>query len=242
MAAISNNKISAPLKHEGLKNQFSDKIEKLILECSSNNMESRIAASHCQMELICPALSLSDEINEFGRPFVFSSNGTTSFGEMPAESGLKAVPIKLSLGENAVDDNGQNHGYGILHIKSGHGDQIRAFSFNSIVEFVEIVAKKYDTIKEGHVICNNQTYLLEISGQRNMTLFIQLSRDGSYWNINSAGIFKKKYSRRKSKVFTRPALEPGTNTDSSGVDRGQSKGVTTASRNSPQTSAGKGNI
>lgn len=69
---------------------------------------------------------------------------------------------------------------------------------------------------------------------------IQLSRDGSYWNVNSAGIFKKKYSRRKPEVFTRPALEPDTNTDTSGVDSGQAKGVTTPAGNSPQTSTGEG--
>ena len=40
-------------------------------------------------------------------------------------------------------------------------------------------------------------------------------------------------------VFTRPALEPDTNTDTSGVDSGQSDGVTTPAGNSPQTSAGK---
>jgi hypothetical protein len=62
--------------------------------------------------------------------------------------------------------------------------------------------------------------LLEISDEHNNTLFIQLSRDGKYWNVNSAGIFKKKYSRRKQEVYTRPALEPGTNTDSRGVNSG----------------------
>ena len=43
----------------------------------------------------------------------------------------------------------------------------------------------------------------------------------------------------KPKVFTRPALEPDTNTDTSGVDSGQSDGVTTPAGNSPQTSASK---
>ena len=54
------------------------------------------------------------------------------------------------------------------------------------------------------------------------------------------GHFQKKYSRRKPEVFTRPALEPDTNTDTSGVDSGQAKGVTTPAGNSPQTSTGKG--
>ena len=183
---------------------------------------------------------LSEEVNEFDKPFVISSNGTTIFGEVGADSGLTAAPIKLSVGENVKDDNGANHGYGLLHIEAGHGDQIRAAGFSSVEEFVETVARNYDTIREGSIIADNQTYLLEVSDEHNNTLFIQLSRDGSYWNVNSAGIFKKKYSRRKPEVFTRPALEPDTNTDTSGVDSGQANGVTTPAGNSPQTSESKG--
>ncbi len=180
--------------------------------------------------------SLSQEVNEFDKPFILSSDGTTTFGEIGAESGLSAAPIKLSLGENVKDENGANHGYGWLHIEAGHGDQIRAAGFSSVDEFVETVARHYDTIREGSIIADNQTYLLEVSDEHNNTLFIQLSKDGSYWNVNSAGIFKKKYSRRKPEVFTRPALEPDTNTDTSGVDSGQTNGVTTPAGNSPQTS------
>lgn len=183
---------------------------------------------------------LSEEVNEFDKPFVISSNGTTIFGEVSADSGLTAAPIKLSVGENVKDDNGANHGYGLLHIEAGHGDQIRAAGFSSVEEFVETVARNYDTIREGSIIADNQTYLLEVSDEHNNTLFIQLSRDGSYWNVNSAGIFKKKYSRRKPEVFTRPALETDTNTDTSGVDSGQANGVTTPAGNSPQTSESKG--
>lgn len=43
-----------------------------------------------------------------------------------------------------------------------------------------------------------------------------------------------------SEVFTRPALEPDTNTDTSGVDSGRSEGVTTPAGNSPRTSEDKG--
>ena len=146
---------------------------------------------------------------------------------------------KLSVGENVKDDNGANHGYGLLHIEAGHGEQIRAAGFASVEEFVEAVARNYDTFREGGIIAGNQTYLLEISYEHNNTLFIQLSRDGSYWNVNSAGIFKMKYSRRKQEVFTRPAVEPDTNTDTSGVDSGQANGVTTPAGNSPQTSESK---
>ena len=183
---------------------------------------------------------LSSEVNEFDKPFILASNGTTIFGEVSKDSGLTEAPIKLSLGENRFNEEGGNHGYGLLHIEAGHGEQIRAAGFNSVEEFVETVAKNYGTIREGGIVANNQTYLLEISDEHINTLFIQLSRDGKYWNVNSAGIFKKKYSRRKQEVYTRPALEPGTNTDSRGVDSGLSDGVTAPAGNSPETSASKG--
>ena len=185
------------------------------------------------------SISSQQELDENGHPFVISSNGTTTFGEITENSGLQPAPIKLSEGENTTDTRGENHGYGLVHIEAGHGKQIRNAGFASIEEFVESVAHNYDTIREGGVIANNQTYLLEISDEHNNTLFIQLSKDGSYWNVNSAGISRKKYSRRKPEVFTRPALESENSTDFGVVNSGQSNGATTPAGNSPSTSTHK---
>lgn len=185
--------------------------------------------------------SLSDELNEFAIPFVISSNGTTDFGEVDKESGLQALPIRLNLGENTVDENGKNHGYGLLHIEAGHGQQIRNAGYSSVEDFVEKVARNYKNIRLGSSVANNQTYLLELVDDHSNSLFVQLSRDGSYWNVNSAGIFKEKYSRRRPIVYTRPALEPGTDTDSSEVNHGHTMGATVTSRNSSKTSIGKDN-
>ena len=49
---------------------------------------------------------LSSEVNEFDKPFVLASNGTTTFGEVSKDSGLTEAPIKLSLGENRFDEEG----------------------------------------------------------------------------------------------------------------------------------------
>ena len=184
---------------------------------------------------------LSEEVNEFGRPFVKSSDGTTTFGHIDPESGLAALPIKLSLGENYKDANGDDHGYGYLHIDAGHRKEILQNGFASVEDFVEAVAKNYTEIKEGAKIGENQTYLLEVSDEHNNTLFIQLSRDGKYWNVNSAGIFKKKYSRRKPKVYSKPAVGSGKDTDTTEVNSGQSKGATAPAGNSSETSDGKDN-
>lgn len=203
---------------------------------SEDKDNSKIAEGQESLPADAP---LSNEMNEFGVPFIESSDGTTVFGVLTDDSGLSPAPIKLSLGENATDKNGTNHGYGLLHIEAGHGDQIRAAGYDSIEKFVEDVARNFDTIREGGIVANNQTYLLELSDEHNNTLFIQLSRDGSYWNINSAGIFKKKYSRRKPEVFTRPALKTETDTDSGRVDSSRFNGATAPAGNSHQTSEGK---
>lgn len=184
---------------------------------------------------------LSDEVNEFGKPFVKSSDGTTDFGHMDPDSGLAALPIKLSLGENYKDENGDDHGYGYLHIDAGHRSEILQNGFLSVEEFVESVAKNYTDIKEGAKIGTNQTYLLEVSDAHNNTLFIQLSRDGKYWNVNSAGIFKKKYSRRKPKVYSKPAVGDGKVTDTTEVISGQNEGATAPAGNSSETSDRKVN-
>lgn len=190
-------------------------------------------------ERVAPNLS-SDKVDEYGRPLVLAEDGTTTFGTMDPKSGLKEAPILLSLGENYVGKDGKNHGYGLLHIEAGHGEQIRRAGFSSVEEFVEAVAKNYVCIREGAKIGNTQTYLLELTDTHNNTLFVQLSKDGAYWNINSAGIFKVKYSRRKPKVHSVPALGEDTNTDIPEVNSGHSEGATAPAGNSSKTSDGKG--
>ena len=71
---------------------------------------------------------------------------------------------------------------------------------------MENVAENYDTIREGSLIGKKQTYLLEVSDEHNNTLFVQLSRDDQYWNVNSASIFREAYSRRKQKVASLPTI------------------------------------
>ena len=130
----------------------------------------------------------SNELDENGRPFVLASDGTTIFGKINEETGLIPAPIKLSEGTKD---------YGLLHIESRHGQQIKQSRFKSIIEFVENVAQNYTDIKEGKVRNRNKTYIIEVSDKYNNTLFVELSQDGSYWNVNSADVFRKKYSQGK---------------------------------------------
>lgn len=137
-----------------------DSVGSAVLTADLRETEEAMSASE-PVEARIPKLS-TEERDEYGKPMVLAEDGTTTFGVVESESGLAAAPIRLSLGENSVGQDGKNHGYGLLHIEAGHGDQIRAAGFESVVEFVESVARNYSTIREGGVIAGNQTYLLEV--------------------------------------------------------------------------------
>ena len=148
-----------------------------------------------------------EEIDENGRPFVKAADGTTIFGEIREESGLTPAPIKLS--EGYQDKNGK--GYGLAHIEANHGSQIREAGFNSVEDFVSFVAQNYDedNIRVGKNRINGSTsYLIQVTDKYDNTLFIELSRDGSYWNVNSGGIFRKGYANKKETVVKTEPQQP----------------------------------
>ena len=159
---------------------------------------------------------LSDEIDENGYPFILSPNGTTTFGEIRENSGLTPAPIKLS--EGFQDANGK--GYGLVHIEANHGKQIRNAGFYSVNDFVSYVATNYDedNIRIGKRRDDGTaTYLIQITDAHDNTLFIEMSKDGSYWNVNSAGIFRKGYSIKKETVVKSEPQQPNN-----AVSRGSS--------------------
>ena len=148
-----------------------------------------------------------NEVDDNGRPFIVSSNGTTTFGEITEDTGLPSAPIKLSVGYQ--DENGK--GYGLAHIEANHGKQIRGAGFKSVEEFVGFVAENYDgnDIRVGNPRGDgNITYLIQVKDKYDNTLFIELSRDGSYWNVNSGGVFRKGYSDKKETVVKTEPQQP----------------------------------
>ena len=169
-------------------------------------------------------------IDENGYPFMLSSDGTDVFGQITAETGLKEAPIKLSEGFQTSDGKG----YGLRHIEGNHGQRIRNAGFSSVADFVENVARNYTTIRMGNSRGRNRTYLLEAPDGHNNTLFVELYNDGNYWNVNSAGIFNKRYSKNKDIVWTLPAVGSSANADATEVDHGTTEGATVASGNSSQ--------
>lgn len=61
----------------------------------------------------------------------------------------------------------------------------------------------YGLLHEGKKRKGNQTYILILTDTHNNTLMIELSGDGSYWNINTAGVFKTSYGANKKEVYNR---------------------------------------
>lgn len=180
-------------------------------------------------------VNLSEEKDENGNSFVVSSDGTTTFGEVRDKSGLPAAPIKLSVGYQ--DKNGS--GYGLTHIEANHGVQIKKEGFASVEDFVSYVAKNYDenNIKAGKRRTGGSiTYLLQVTGKHDNTLFIELSRDGSYWNVNSAGVFRKGYSDKKETVAKTEPQQPSNAISERALQSAdQSNGILPASPNGKPT-------
>lgn len=180
-------------------------------------------------------MNLSEEKDENGNSFVVSSDGTTTFGEVRDKSGLPAAPIKLSVGYQ--DKNGS--GYGLTHIEANHGAQIKKEGFASVEDFVSYVAKNYDenNIKVGKRRTGGSiTYLLQVTGKHDNTLFIELSRDGSYWNVNSAGVFRKGYSDKKETVAKTEPQQPSNAISERALQSAdQSNGILPASPNGKPT-------
>lgn len=98
---------------------------------------------------------------------------------------------------------------------------------------------RYTEIREGVQVGTTQTYLIVKKDGHANTLYIELSRDGKYWNINSAGIFKEKYVNRKKKITPEPTVGSSTSTDTTGVNHGTTEGAAVTSGNSPVISSGK---
>ena len=146
---------------------------------------------------------LSDEVDENGRHFVLASDGSIAFGEITQDTGLTAAPIYLS--EGLIINPDTMDGYGLLHIEARHGDEIRNAGFESVIVFVEEVAKHYEIIREGKMRGGNRTYMLQLTDRYNNTLIVELSGDGNIWNINTAGVFRTTYGVNEKEVYNRYA-------------------------------------
>lgn len=172
-----------------------------------NNIQQAINNGPTNIEQSTPEESVSTDehqevTDENGLPFVKTSNGVTDFGYIPEDTGLTPAPIRLSIGDERT---------GLQHIVDRHGEQIAKAGFDNVVDFVEYVASNYDTITEGVDTSGepNGTYLLQAKDKHNNTLYVELSNDGSYWNINSGGVFRKGYGEKNKVVWSASEVQRG---------------------------------
>ena len=180
-------------------------------------------------------IKLSDEVDENGRQFVLNSEGNLAFGEITEDTGLTAAPILLS--EGMITNRATNDGYGLAHIEARHGEEIRKAGYKSVLDFIEQVAKNYDVIKEGNMRDGRPTYRLMLTDKHNNTLMVELSGDGTYWNINTAGIFKTSYGRRNREVYNRhTTVKQSVETTETSQDAEQSDTQAPSRMNVPTTS------
>ena len=138
---------------------------------------------------------ISKTLDQNGLPFVEAPDGGIDFGHITVEQNLPPAPIRLSIGDRYN---------GLMHIEIRHGDQIRKAGFETVVAFVAYVAQNYNSIKKGNTYKSSgdgesQTYLVQLADEHNNTLWVQLSKDDTYWNVNSAGVLSKRYGRNKEK-------------------------------------------
>ena len=183
-------------------------------------------------------VKLSDEIDENGRQFVLTSSGDLAFGEIGKNTGLTEAPILLI--EGVITNTSTNDGYGLAHIEARHGEQIRKAGYKSVIDFIEKVAKNYDVIKKGSLRDGRQTYRLQLTDKHNNTLMVELSDDGAYWNINTAGIFKTSYGKKNEEVYNRhTTVKQSVETVETSQDTEQSDTQVSPSMNVPTTSTGK---
>ena len=73
------------------------------------------------------------------------------------------------------------------------------------------MAQNYNRIQEGVNIDKqpNNTYLIQITDKHNNTLYVELSNDGSYWNVNSGGVFRGKYGDNLKTVWSASETQNG---------------------------------
>ena len=147
--------------------------------------------------------TISQFIDQNGYPFIEAPDGGIDFGHITHEQRLTPAPIRLSLGD-------KNNG--LIHIEIRHGEQIRNAGFESVVAFVAYVAQNYNSIKKGNAYVNdagdqNQTFLVQLTDEHNNTLWVQLSKDETYWNVNSAGVLSKRYGRNKENIWSASELQ-----------------------------------
>ncbi|MDR2410135.1 MAG: hypothetical protein LBE13_18780, partial [Bacteroidales bacterium] len=158
-----------------------------------------------------------------GIPFVKASNGTTVFGEINEEQaeamGTKvAAPIKLSEG---------NSQYGEEHL-SHRLSQLNQNGYETVISFVEDISNNYDEIRTGNIYIDEngnekETFLLVKNGEKGSVLFVELSPNNGYYDVNSGGVFNNRYINKRELLWSGGTHQTQPSGETADVSIGQSK-------------------
>lgn len=89
---------------------------------------------------------------------------------------------------------------------------------------------------EGKDRNGNQTYRLISQDTHNNTLMVELSGDGIYWNISTAGIFKNSYGKNNREIYNRhTTVNQSTETDEASQGAEQRGTAEPSSMNAPES-------
>ena len=70
-----------------------------------------------------------------------------------------------------------------------------------MIDYFEAVAKGFTVIRRGKIRANGKpTYLLEMSDGKSKTLFVELSDNSGYYEVNSADVFRPEYAKNKELI------------------------------------------
>ena len=201
-------------------------------EPAAETVDEYLASQESEDDGIHFQKAAEDETDDNGLRFVIAPDGSLDFGQIDEATGLNPAPIRLSEGFQNEDKSG----YGLVHLESNHGEQIRKEGFASVLDFVSYVAKHYDkdNIRVGkrRGYNGNPTYLIQVIDDHENTLFIKLSNDGTYWTVNSGGIFRKGYAKNKETVAkTEPQQPNNANSMDSSLSAEDTGGISSTEPN-----------
>lgn len=162
------------------------------------------------------------ETDSNGLPFVKASDGSLDFGtvgrhQAVAIGSIVEAPIRLSIG---------NEGYGLTHMEK-HAAQILQNGYRSIEDFVEDVSRNYDEIRQGNLYTDpvtgktKETFLFVKKGDKGNVLYIELSPDKQYYEVNSGGIFKNRYIEKREVLWNAGTQHSATSGESQGFPPAQ---------------------
>lgn len=143
--------------------------------------------------------------------FVKSPDGSIDFGEITADM---AQSMRRQSGKIRLERG--NADFGLEHIESRHGKQIRSLGFTSIKEFVSEAVKNVESIWSANK--TSQMVMIQ-SHERGKAVFIQLkpAEGGDYYTVNTAFPVSDSYAEKKNweKLWGRESVPAGASGASS---------------------------